>query len=81
MDKVASEQSMLVRADIGDTIACDVSMPRPDTIAMRLDTPESVEHANKLLAGRWGWRLLRKSEHPDHSPNQEGGAYYMPTNV
>lgn len=67
------------RAELGDTIACDVRMPRPETIAMRLDTPASVAHANTLLAGDWGWRLLRKSEHPDLSPNQEGGTYYMPT--
>lgn len=69
------------QAELGDTITCDVSMPRPDTIAMRLDTPEAVVHANKLLAGGWGWRLLRKSEHPDLSPNQEGGTYYMPSKI
>lgn len=65
------------RAELGDTIACDVAMPRPGTIAMRLDTPASVEHANKLLAGGWGWRLLRKDEHADRCPNDDGRPYYM----
>ena len=74
------DHSVPGRAAIGDTIACDVRIPRPETIAMRLDTPASVAHANKLLAGRCGWRLLRKGESPDKSPNQEGGAYYMPSN-
>ncbi|MES2877543.1 MAG: hypothetical protein V4713_03905 [Pseudomonadota bacterium] len=74
-------QSAPERAEIGDTISCDVRMSRPETIAMRLDTPASVDHANKLLAGGWGWRLLRHGEYQDMSPNKEGGAYYMPPNT
>lgn len=80
MNQPNAEQSASERAEIGDTIACDVRMPNAETIAMRLDTPASVEHANALLVGNWGWRLLRKGEHPDKSPNQDGGAYYMSPN-
>ena len=69
------------RAILGDTVACDVRMPWAETIAMRLDTPDAVAHANELLAGGFGWRLRRRAEHYDHSPGQAGGAYYMPPNV
>ena len=68
-------------AELGDTVACDVKMPRPETIAMRLDTPEAVKHANKLLAGNWGWRILKKGEHKDMCPHEDGSPYYMPPNT
>jgi len=64
-------------ASLGDTVTCEVGGSRPETIAMRLDTPESVAHANKLLTGEWGWRLLRKGEHEDVCPHENGGPYYM----
>lgn len=47
------------RAGLGDTIICGVRNPYPRTIAMRLETPASVNYANKLLARKGsGWRLV-----------------------
>lgn len=56
-----------MKARLGDTIVCDVRMPRPDTIALRLNTPESVAYANKLLAARTGWRLHGLMRSPDNA--------------
>ncbi len=68
------------RAELGDTVVCEYPGRRPTTIAARLDTPLDVEHANKLLAGNWGWRLLRKGQHEDMCPLgwPAGAPYYVP---
>ncbi len=48
------------RATIGATVACEVRHPTPSTLAMTLETPAAVAHANTLLADkRSGWRLVR----------------------
>ena len=48
------------RATVGATVACEVRNPHPATLAMTLETPAAVAHANKLLADkRSGWRLVR----------------------
>lgn len=48
------------RAHVGDTVECDVREPNPQTLRYTLQTPASVEHANKLLANKHsGWRLAR----------------------
>lgn len=48
------------RATVGATVACEVRHPHQATLAMTLETPAAVAHANKLLADmRSGWRLVR----------------------
>lgn len=47
------------RANVGDTVACDVRQPHAQTLAMTLETPAAAAHANKLLADtRSGWRKV-----------------------
>jgi hypothetical protein len=47
------------RAKIGATVSCEVHTPTPGTLAMTLETPAAVAHANTLLADkRSGWRLV-----------------------
>lgn len=47
------------RATLGDTMICGVRSPHPHTIALKLQTPESVAYANKVLARKkGGWRLV-----------------------
>ena len=45
-------------AAVGDVIECDVKHPCPQTIEMKLETPEACAYANNLLADEnSGWRL------------------------
>lgn len=62
----SASASLPMRVYLGDTIACDVRHPVPDTLAMRLDTPAAVAYANKLLRdpakSSQGWRVLRRAD-------------------
>jgi len=47
------------RAIVGSTVACEVRHPYPQTLALTLETPAAVAHANGLLANpASGWRLV-----------------------
>jgi hypothetical protein len=65
LDGALAHEQLLERAawkaaNVGDTVACDVRNPTPGTLAMTLETPAAVAHANTLLADkRSGWRLVR----------------------
>lgn len=47
-------------ASVGDTVACDVREPYPQTLAMKLETQAAADYATALLKNpRSGWRKMR----------------------
>ena len=49
------------RAAIGDVVACDVRLPRPQTLRLKLGTQAAADHANMLLTlGSKVWRLEKR---------------------
>ena len=77
LDRALRHEQLLERAawkaaNIGSTIACDVRNPYPQTLAMTLETPAAVAHANELLTNtKSGWRLLERHEPPNVRANLE----------
>ncbi len=49
------------RAAVGDVVACDVRIPRPQTLRLKLATQAAAGHANMLLALEPKvWRLEKR---------------------
>lgn len=48
------------RAEVGDTVECDIRWPYPRTERLTLTTKRAADYASKLLADpRSGWRRAR----------------------
>lgn len=52
----------LICARVGDTVACDVREPYPQTHRLTLETPAAAAHATELLQDKGsGWRLVESN--------------------
>jgi len=55
-----TDRALLEKAAIGDTVACNVRHPYPQTLAFTLETQAAANYANELLSdSRSGWRIVR----------------------